>query len=627
MTSVLHPNPLAARLAHWKKCTVNHWVLKTISQGYRIQFSTKPPMSDKILFTQAGGQAAIMLREEISSLLEKGAIREVNIAQRGLGFYSHYFLAKKKGGGRRPILNLRDLNKHLKPLSFKMLTHAKLLRTVRRGDWWTSIDLKDAYHHIPIYPPHRKFLRFGFEGKVYEYTVLPFGMSLSPRVFVKITQEAIAPLRHKGIRLLNYIDDWLICANSAQEVALHTKVTIAHLQTLGFSLNWEKSVLVPSQQITYIGVSLDSTTMMAHLSQERIDNFLSCLALFQCGRKITYQTCMKMSGLMASAIYLIRLSRLSMRPFQRWMLSLQVPPSQGGRIVTVSQHCMATLAPWTAPSFLSQGVRMGEVVSRKLITTDASLSGWGATFEGRTARGLWSQELQTNHINYLELMAIFLAVQHFEQWIVGCHVLIRTDNTTAMCYVNKQGGLSSPVLDRLACELTLWCAPRLMSIQAVHIAGLHNTGADLLSRGQPRYADWSLNPKVARQIWIRFGHPQVDLFANEKNTKCPMFFSIQGTPSLGLDALAHKWPQDLLYAFPPLELIPPTLERTRTQNLKILLVAPAWGTWRSLIAPLLYAQPWPLPPLRDLLTQAGNEIFHPNPESLDLWVWPVWGRS
>ena len=66
--------------------------------------------------------------------------------------------------------------------------------------------------------------------------------------------------------------------------------------------------------------------------------------------------------------------------------------------------------------------------------------------------------------------------------------------------------------------------------------------------------------------------------------------------SLGWDALAHKWPGDLLYAFPPLVLISPTLERVRLRNLKVLLVAPAWGTWISKISPLLYERPWPLPP-------------------------------
>ena len=160
-------------------------------------------------------------------------------------------------------------------------------------------------------------------------------------------------------------------------------------------------------------------------------------------------------------------------------------------------------------------------------------------------------------------------------------------------------------MDALARDLTLWCSSRLASIRALHVPGLQNSGADLLSRRGVRYDDWSLHPSVARQVWSRFGLPEVDLFASEENAKCSLFFSMAGSPPLGLDALAHKWPSGLLYAFPPLDLIRPTLERVRLQGLSLLLVAPAWGVWRSEIQPLLYDDPWPLPLLGRHMTQSG----------------------
>ena len=177
-------------------------------------------------------------------------------------------------------MDLRALNKHLKKFKFRMLTSEALMRSVRQGDFHCSVDLKDAYQHILIYPPHRKFLRFAFEGRLYEYTVLPFGLSLSPRVFVKVTDAAIAPLRHQGIRLATYIDDWLISAASSSEVARQTNLVLAHLRALGFNVNFGKSMLIPSQQISFIGMDLDSVTMSAHLSLERVDRFLACLHSF-----------------------------------------------------------------------------------------------------------------------------------------------------------------------------------------------------------------------------------------------------------------------------------------------------------------------------------------------------------
>ncbi len=96
------------------------------------------------------------------------------------GFYSPYFIVPKKGGGLRPILDLRVLNRALHKLPFKMLTHRRMIKCIQSQDWFAAIDLKDAYFHISILPRHGPFLRFAFEGRAWQYRVLPFGLSLSP---------------------------------------------------------------------------------------------------------------------------------------------------------------------------------------------------------------------------------------------------------------------------------------------------------------------------------------------------------------------------------------------------------------------------------------------------------------
>ena len=286
---------------------------------------------------------------------------------------------------------------------------------------------------------------------------------------------------------------------------------------------------------------------------------------------------------------------------------------------------MEALRPWRNVRFLSEGMTMGLITSREVITTDASLTGWGATYNGRAASGLWDNRLRACHINYLELLAVFLALKQFLPLLRARHVLVRTDNTTTMSYINRQGGTRSRVLHGLAHRLIVWSDRHLLSLRASHVAGIQNKGADLLSRGACHYGEWSLHPTIAEQIWDRFGRPQVDLFASQDDTKCPLFFAIRGRAPLGMDALAHEWPRTLLYAFPPLSLISPTLQRIREQGLTLILVAPEWGQWVSEITPLLYDRPWLLPLRRDMLSQAGGEIFYPHPEHLALWAWPVRG--
>ncbi|XP_038147769.1 uncharacterized protein LOC119787801 [Cyprinodon tularosa] len=624
-----HLGPLAGKSQLWRACGASDWVIKTVSRGYRLQFAAAPPRFRGIVQSHARGEHAHILQEEIISLLNKNAIRLLSQEESEEGFYSRYFLVPKKDRGLRPILDLRALNTYLRKYTFRMLTHAALIRFVRRGDWFISVDLKDAYFHIPIYPPHRKYLRFAFQGKMYEYLVLPFGLSLSPRVFVKCTEAAVAPLREKGVRLATYIDDWLIAAQSPAELMTHAEMLTSHLAALGFSINREKSILTPVQTITFIGLSLNSNEFRARLSVEREEAFRACLALFRRGAHVKLRLCHRLLGLMASALAVIQLGRSHMRPFQRWVASLRLNlVRHAHRKVMISPTCARALSPWKSPTFLNTGVTMGTIQTRKVITTDASLTGWGATHEGRMVNGTWSSLTQTAHINCLELLAVMLALRHFLPFIRGHHVLVRTDNTTVVAYINRQGGLRSHQLHTLAHRLIVWTSSRLLSLRAIHVPGVMNRGADLLSRGNPRYREWKLHSEVVAQIWERYGHAEVDLFASEENAHCPRFFSLTGEGApLGLDALAHKWPQALLYAFPPLELITPTLARVRAGKHVLILIAPRWAGkhWLAEIFQSLYGEPWRLPLRRDLLTQARGEIFHPHPERLALWAWPVRG--
>ncbi|KAL0148432.1 hypothetical protein M9458_056242 [Cirrhinus mrigala] len=178
--------PLAENFSDWLNLpNPSRWLLRTIRLGYAIQFARRPPKFRGVLTTSVQGPNTAVLRAEIAVLLAKGAIETVPSAEMKKGFYSPYFIVPKKGGGLRPILDLRVLNRALLKLPFKMLTLKHILTCVRVQDWFVAVDLKDAYFHVSILPRHRPFLRFAFEGRAYQYKVLPFSLSLSPRVFTK----------------------------------------------------------------------------------------------------------------------------------------------------------------------------------------------------------------------------------------------------------------------------------------------------------------------------------------------------------------------------------------------------------------------------------------------------------
>ncbi len=159
-------------------------------------------------------------------------------------------------------------------LKFKMLTSRQIVPQIKSEDWFVMIELKDAYFHISILPCHRKFLRFAFGGRAYQYWVLPFGLALSPRTFTKCLDGALAPLHLQGIRIMSYIDDWLILAQSHQLAVRHRGVVLAHMKELELRLNAKKSVLSPLQRTPFLGMAWDSTSIKAHLSSARIESIL-----------------------------------------------------------------------------------------------------------------------------------------------------------------------------------------------------------------------------------------------------------------------------------------------------------------------------------------------------------------
>ncbi|KAL0148328.1 hypothetical protein M9458_056390, partial [Cirrhinus mrigala] len=163
-------------------------------------FASRPPKFHGVLSISVRGENTVVLCAEIAVLLAKGCDRDCPLDRNEERVLQHLPHCTQEG---------------------------------RAQDWFVEIDLKDAYFHVLILPRHRPFLRFAFEGRAYQYKVLPFGLSLSPRVFMKVAEAALAPLREVGIHILNYLDDRLILAHSWDLVCTHRDVVFNHLAQLG----------------------------------------------------------------------------------------------------------------------------------------------------------------------------------------------------------------------------------------------------------------------------------------------------------------------------------------------------------------------------------------------------------
>ena len=197
------------------------------------------------------------LQQAVDALLLKGAIERVtNVTS--LGYYSRLFLVPKKTGDLRPVIDLSTLNRHMVVSHFKMETQGSVHSAIRSQEWTVSIDIRDAYLHVPIHQAIRKYLRFVVNKKVYQFTCLPFGLVTSPREFTKLLRPVVALLRQQGVKLQVYLDNWLIRADTPEQAKLHAQTTIRVLHFLGWIINYEKSDITPSQDFQFIGMQFNT---------------------------------------------------------------------------------------------------------------------------------------------------------------------------------------------------------------------------------------------------------------------------------------------------------------------------------------------------------------------------------
>ena len=521
--------PVGGRLKkivnRWEKITNDNWVLETLNKGLKFEFEAYPKPTG-IRQTYVPVQNLEIYSEEVQNLLQKEPITHVPFVEKHQCFYSTLFLVPKKTGDQRPVINLKPLNSYLVKRHFKMDTLAKVLNLVHENDWAVSLDLKDAYFHIPVHPSHQKYLRFCILGQCFQFQAMCFGPTQAPRVFTKVVSvvHVAAHLRMHNIRLVAYLDDWLV-VNKIKHQLIQDREKVLNLLThLGFIINVKKSQLVPCQEIVYLGSMFKLNLGQVCPTKDRIQSLVEAMQLLTACQTASAMQFLRVLGIMASCIELIPYARLRMRPIQIHLLHFWKPASKDLDFqVPITQHLKEHLHWWFQPANTLKGRFLHQWCATKILTTDASKTGYGAHLEGQYCQGTWSKKESSLHINVLELEAVHRALVHFLPVLKNQKVLVRSDNVTVVQYLNKQGGTRSPNLCFRVWNLFLFAIQNQIELRAAHIAGKLNFLAYHSSRKQIRPSEWSINNQVINQIFALWNKPLIDLFASAQNHKTPVF--------------------------------------------------------------------------------------------------------
>ena len=279
----------------------------------------------------------------------------------------------------RPIINLKKLNQFLLAPHFKMEHLLSFLPSVQPGMFLTSLDLSDAYFSLPIASSVRKFLRFSWGGELYEFQCLCFGFSPAPYIFTKVMKPIFSSLRKDGINSSYYIDDSLFGNKNALVLHQQTAYAQSLLESLGFTVNLEKSSMMPSTTIQHLGFVIDSINMTVSLPSDTLTRLVrSCQDLLVTDR-VSIRKLARVIGTIVSSFMAVVHGQLHYRGLEMFKTQCLDQTHNYDRLVTLSNPCRADLLWWRDNAVSANGRSISDILGFSNCSddlfTDASKSG------------------------------------------------------------------------------------------------------------------------------------------------------------------------------------------------------------------------------------------------------------
>jgi len=326
-----------------------------------------------------------------------------------------------------------------------METLESVLKFLRKGMWATKIDLAQGYFHIPIHESSKHLLGFIWEGELYEFQALPFGLNSAPVIFTKVMREVVKRWRQDGIIVFIYIDDILILCNDRAKCQEDTERILQDLNHLGFMIKLEKCVTVPTQLITFLGIMLSFSEGVVCIPPEKqeiaFQSIQTIQEAYQKRRYLKLRWVARFLGKMQFltiaqpeiAVFLSRLQKNLDQVVQQMSWSASMLIMRG--VSKDMFHLKACLQ-------VGKGTPFELDWNLVLVNTDSSLSGFGGHSQALTFSGQWVNHSE-DHINELELQTVhqfFLLAKEQTSYPKGTQFHLQVDNTVALSYIRKGYG-------------------------------------------------------------------------------------------------------------------------------------------------------------------------------------------
>ena len=534
--------------------------------------------------------------QEISKMLAQGVIEPVPYRE-ACEYISNIFVRPKKDGGVRVILNLREFNEFVDKSHFKMQSLQSAIDLMTPDAFLASVDFKSAYYSIPIKRAHRKYLRFYYRGLKYQFAVLPNGLTTGPRDFTQVVKSLFRILREKGHLNTFYLDDSLLAHKTFLGCLENVIDTVKCSLNAGFYVHPEKSILVPTKRLVFLGFLLCTETMTVRLTAEKCDKIKAAITNVLKASQLTIQEVAELVGQLVASFPGVPLGKLYYRQIDNEKSrALKRAGGSFAQNMTLSKRAISDLNWW----FCNIDSCFTKIESKNpsiVIKTDASNFGFGGCTNTESFHGHFDESDVAFHINQKELLAVLYSLQNLCLNVHDTTVKILTDNTTTLSYINNMGGKFSGC-NEIARKIWMWASQRRIWLVCSYIPGKLNVEADRLSRVLNETTEWSLKRAHFDSVMNRFPGLEIDLFASHLNRKMDQYVSwLPDQNAAFCDAFSLDWSEFYAYAFPPFNLIGKVLRKVQLDRASMVIIVPEWRSqyWFSILMSLLTDEPFYLP--------------------------------
>ena len=488
-----------------------------ITHGVSLDILTPPANIDHSNTPTIDANAAVV-RQRIAEYSAFGAITTLPADHSTPFGVQPLHMILKAGRKPRLVIDLsRNLNAHLAYEYFSYSSVNDAMEMSSPCCWYSKLDLSNCFLSFPLHPSALPHFIFRFEGTLYQFVRMPFGLSSAPRICTEMLAVVAYRMGLDGVdALLRYLDDFLFVEGS--EAVGHTTLATAMrvFDDFGLVVNPEKTE-GPSQRITFLGVLFDSTTQTVACTPERVVELSSLLRESVARRSLRLSDLESLIGKLQFATQVLP----GFRPFTfrlQAVLKARLASITRGRgsvrrqefaraaaHVRVDRGFRADVAFWLSHLRGWNGKQRWRSARSApfVFASDASLGGFGFYLEaappaadvtqwpahlrvGTGFMGIYSAEdshlhASSGQMTWCEMFAVLAALTTYADVLRDTCVLFLVDNQTDVHVLNKQATRS----ERLAGLLRGIYALSLeynISIGARHRPGEENVLADFLSR-------------------------------------------------------------------------------------------------------------------------------------------------